>query len=93
MQLTVTKVIKQIVSYRQKIRKEMHLKISSAQCLTFLNNEQNPAVTDLADPKFGMPLGCHGSCFTNYPEGRASPLCPYFLPAVCIVCGIIFPQL
>lgn len=39
-----------------------------------------------------MALGCHGSCFTNYPGGHAPPLCPHFLCAVCIVRGIIFPN-
>lgn len=49
-------------------------------------------VTESPDPSFSMALGCHGSCFANYPGGRATPLCPYFLPAVCIVHGIIFPN-
>lgn len=38
-----------------------------------------------------MALGCHGSCITNYPGGRAPPLCPHFFHDVCRVRGIIFP--
>lgn len=49
-------------------------------------------VTESPDPSFSMVLGCHGSCFTNYPGGHKPTLCPYFVPAVCIVHGIIFPN-
>lgn len=47
-------------------------------------------VTQSPDPGFSMVLGCHGSCFTNYPRGHDPTLCPHYLCAVCIVCEIIF---
>lgn len=47
-------------------------------------------VTQSPDPSFSMVLGCHGSCFTNYPRGHEPTLCPHYLYAVCIVCEIIF---
>lgn len=47
-------------------------------------------VTQSPDPSFSVVLGCHGSCFTNYPRGHAPTLCPHYPDAVCIVCEIIF---
>lgn len=56
------------------------------------SSSRGAPVTESSDLSSSEVPGRQWLMFYKLPKGRAPTLCPYFLPAVCIVRGIIFPS-